>query len=73
MLIMKKNYLILICLNILIAFFLISCKGRDAKEVYQVPHGFVFLNELNNRADSILRCTIWETQISFELMDPNII
>jgi len=73
MIIMKKNYLVLICLIILIAFSLISCKGEDAKVVYQVPHGFVSLNELNNRADSILRCTIWETQISFELIDPNVI
>lgn len=61
----KKTNLPLIFLNILIILYLTSCKSGDAKMVSKVPDGFVSLIELNNRADKILRCVLWETQISF--------
>lgn len=61
----KKSYLLLMCLALFISIYLTSCKREDAKVVSKIQDGFISVNELNNRADGILRCVLWETQISF--------
>jgi hypothetical protein len=56
----------------LIAFLLVSCKGGDVgdvKVVSKIPDGFISLSELDNHADSILRCLFWENNIVFVLKE----
>ena len=67
----KTSFLLLICLNILIAFSLISCKGDDAKVVSKIPDGFVSLIELNNHEDKNIRIILWDNQISFMIEAPD--
>ena len=64
---MNIKSLLLPCSIILLSFSLTSCKDGDVKVVSKVPDGFISFNELDNYADNILRCFLWENNVVFSL------
>ncbi len=62
----KRIIIILLILAVVLAVFYGFMRGRnDAKMVFNLPSGFVSLDETIASSDGVLHYVFWESQISF--------